>query len=393
VKLAQLSTRFPPAPGGVERHVLEISRRLVARGHAVTALSSDLYREFPMQRFGAEVPRDDRVDGIRVRRLPVWSLPGDLHYPFFRGLGRALREEAPHVVHVHTYGTNHAAVARRLYRSRGTPYVLSAHYHPIWSMEGGRLRRRVRAFYDHRLAAPIVRDARVLIVQTREEERLIRENGYPLPEVATIPPGLTPLPEPAPETPTIPGALGFDGPYVLFVGRLASNKGLVPLVRAFASLAAHDPTANLVLIGEDGGARASVEAEIARLGLGSRVRMPGFLADERRLAAAFRGARLFVLPSEYEAFGLVLLEAMAQGTPVVASRVGGIPEFVEDGKAGRLVAPGDADALARALRELWDDEATRRSMGGFGRERVVPNYSWDRVVDRLLEVYEEARRG
>lgn len=360
----------------------------MARGHPVTALASDLYREYPMERLGPDVPRTGSMDGIRVRRLPVWSLPGDLHYPFFRGLGRALAEEGPDVVHVHTYGTNHAAVARRFSRSHRTPYVLSAHYHPIWSMEGGALRHRIRSFYDHRLAAPIVRDAGVLIVQTREEERLIRENGFPLGKVATIPPGYTPLPDPRPEDPPFGRTLGLDGPYLLFVGRLASNKGLIPLVRAFATLAKHDPTANLVLVGEDGGMRTAVGSEVARLGLTAKVRLTGFLADDRRLAAAFRGARLFVLPSEYESFGLVLLEALAQGTPVVASRVGGIPEFVPDGAAGRLVPPGDPDALARAFLELWEDEAVRVRWGTYGRTQVVPQYTWDRVVDRLLEVYE-----
>ena len=393
MKLAQLSTRFPPAPGGVERHVLEISKRLVARGHAVTALTSDLYREYPMERLGADVPRTAKTEGIRVRRLPVWSLPGDLHYPFFRGLGRALAQEAPDVVHVHTYGTNHAAVARRFSRSHRTPYVLSAHYHPIWSMEGGAVRRRIRSFYDHRLAAPIVRDASVLIVQTREEERLIRENGFPLPTVATIPPGYTPLPDPAPGDPPFGRSLGLEGPYLLFVGRLASNKGLIPLVRAFSALARHDPTASLVLVGEDGGVRAQVEAEVAQLGLGPRVRFTGFLKDDRTLAAAFRDARLFVLPSEYESFGLVLLEALAQGTPVVASRVGGIPEFIPDGSAGRLVPPGDEKALGEALLELWDDDARRRAWGAFGRTQVVPRYTWDRVVDRLLEVYQGVQRS
>src|SRR5579859_177653 len=206
-------------------------------------------------------------------------------------------------------------------------------------MEGGWLRHRIRGFYDRRLAAPIVADAARLIVQTHEEERLVRENGFPLPKVAIIPPGYTPLPDPPVGERPFSNAMGLDGPFVLFVGRLASNKGLLPLVEAFRSLARHDPTASLVLVGEDGGMRAPVEAAVREAGLDGRVRIPGFLSDEALLASAFREARLFTLPSEYEAFGLVLLEALAQGTPVVASRVGGIPEFVPDGSAGLLVPP------------------------------------------------------
>jgi glycosyltransferase involved in cell wall biosynthesis len=374
----------------VERHVAEVAHRLAARGHSVSAFASELYREIPWERLPASVPRQEVDQGVRVRRLPVWTLPGDLHYPFFRGLGRALGTESPEILHAHTYGTNHAAVARRYARQAGVPYVLTAHYHPIWSMAGGWLRHRVRSFYDHSLAAPIVAGAACLIVQTHEEERLIRANGFPLPKVEIIPPGYTPLPEPVPGSPSFASSFGIPGPFVLFVGRLASNKGLLPLVEAFRPLARHDPTATLVLVGEEGGIGSEVARAVSDAGLGPRVRMTGFLSDERLLVAAFREARVFVLPSEYESFGLVLLEALAQGTPVIASRVGGIPEFVPDGKAGMLVPPGDAGPLGEALLSLWDDAPLRERLGRFGRSKVVPRYTWDRVVDRLLEVYQGA---
>jgi D-inositol-3-phosphate glycosyltransferase len=389
VKLAQLSTRFPPGPGGVERHVHEVARRLAARGHEVAAYASDLYREFPWQRLDPSVPRDEVRDGLQIHRLHAWTLPGELHYPFLRGLTRALVRDRPQLVHAHTYGTNHAAVARRVHRRVGIPYVLTAHYHPIWSIHGGWLRHRLRGFYDHSLAAPIVGDAAVVIVQSAEEERLLRANGFPLPRVARIPPGYTPLPPPPAGPHPFADRLGLRGPFVLFVGRLASNKGLRPLAEAFRSVARHDATASLVVVGEDGGERAAVEASVRALGLEGRVVLTGHLTDERWLAAAFREARLVVLPSEYEAFGLVLLEALAQGTPVIASRVGGIPEFVEDGRAGLLVPPRDAAALAEALLRLWDDAPTRERFGAYGRDRIVPRFSWERVVDQLLEVYAE----
>ncbi|MCI4336948.1 MAG: glycosyltransferase family 4 protein [Thermoplasmata archaeon] len=393
MKLAQLSTRYPPGPGGVERHVAEISRRLVARGHPVTAYATDLYQEYPWRRLEPSVPREEVVQGVRVRRLPAWTLPGEFHYPFFRGLPRALDADRPDLLHAHTYGTHHAAAARKYGRSHGVPYVLTAHFHPIWSIHGGWLRHRLRSFYDHRLAAPIVADAATLIVQTHEEERLIREIGLELPKVATIPPGYTPLPDPTPGDRPFSRSIGIEGPFVLFVGRLASNKGLGALVDAFSSLHRSDPTACLVLVGEDGGELERVTSRVRQKGLGEWVRTPGFLSDERMLAAAFRESRVFALPSEYEAFGLVLLEAMAQGTPVVASRVGGIPEFVEDGIAGLLVAPSDVNELAQALQQLWNDPERRRRLGDYGRDVVVPRYSWDRVVDALEVVYREATAG
>lgn len=393
MKIAELATRYPPGPGGVERHVREVSVRLARRGHAVDVYTTELYREYPWQKLDPAVPRTEVVDGVSVHRLPAWTLPGELHYPFFRGLNEALAKAAPDLVHAHTYGTNHAAAAARYARKTRRPFVLSAHYHPIWSIEGGWLRHRIRGFYDRRLAAPIVAQARRVIVQTHEEERLLRVPGFPIPPVEIVPPGYTPLPPPLEGDRPFARSLGIDGPVLLFVGRLASNKGLLELVEAFSRLAAHDPTATLVIVGEDGGMRPAVERRVAALGLGPKVRIAGFVADERLLASAFREARLFALPSEYEAFGLVLLEALAQGTPVVASRVGGIPEFLEDGKAGRLVPPNDAAGLAEGLLGLWDDETTRTKFGAYGRDSVVPKFSWERVVDELERIFRDVSDG
>lgn len=389
MKVAQLSTRYPPGPGGVERHVAELAPRLATRGHRVDVYTSDLYREFPWQRLPPAVPREQTTGFGAVHRLPVWSLPGELHYPFFRGLQAALERDRPDLVHAHTYGTNQVAVARRVHRHLGTPFVLTAHFHPIWSIEGGWARHRIRSFYDRRVAGPVLREAAAVVVQTREEERLLRSLHLPLSRVIVVPPGYTPRPSPPLGARTFRDRFGLHGPFVLFVGRLASNKGLLELTDAFASLARDDPTAELVLVGEDGGMGGPVAARVHALGLERRVHLLGHLDDDALVAAAYREARLFVLPSEYEAFGLVLLEALAQGTPVVASRVGGIPEVVEEGQAGLLVPPRSPTELAAAMRRVWDDPALAQRLGEYGRDHVVPRFSWDGLADRLDALYRE----
>jgi glycosyltransferase involved in cell wall biosynthesis len=393
VKVAQLATRYPPAPGGVEQHVAELAPRLRARGHTVDVYTSDLYREFPaMQRLAPEVPREERTDFGAVHRLPVWSLPGELHYTFFRGLPRTLARDRPDIVHAHTYGTNQVAAAHRHHRRFGTPFVLTAHFHPIWSIEGGWLRHRLRSFYDRRVAGGVVRDAARIIVQTHEEERLLRSLRLTLPPLEIIPPGYRPLPVPPAGSPSFSDRYRIPGPFVLFVGRLASNKGLLELAEAFATLARSDPAAQLVVVGEDGGQRGPLEARVRALGVADRVHVLGHVDDDSLLSAAYREARLTALPSEYEAFGLVLLESLAAGTPVVASRVGGIPEFVEDGRAGLLVPPRSPAALAEAIGRVWSDRDLARRLGEYGRDRVVPRYRWDALVDRLDVLYEEVTR-
>jgi glycosyltransferase involved in cell wall biosynthesis len=390
VKVAQLATRFPPGPGGVEQHVAEIAPRLHARGHTVDVYTSDLYREFPaMQRLPPSVPREEPLPWGKVHRLPVWSLPGELHYTFFRTLNETLARDRPEIVHAHTYGTNQVAAAHRHRRRFGTPFVLTAHFHPIWSIEGGWLRRRIRGFYDRRVAAGVVRDASRIIVQTHEEERLLRSLGFPLPPLEIIPPGYRPLPPPPEGIGYFADRFRIPGPFVLFVGRLASNKGLLDLAEAFRPLARRDGSAQLVVVGEDGGQRAPLLAKVQELGLSNRVHLVGHVNEDEWLAAAYREARLTVLPSEYEAFGLVLLESLAAGTPVVASRVGGIPEVVEDGKAGLLVPPKSPSALAEAIARLWEDRDLARRFGEYGRDQVVPRFQWDRLADRLDALYRE----
>ena len=387
MKVAQLATRYPPGPGGVERHVAELAPLLAARGHRVDVYTSELYREFPWERLPRSVPREETTAFGAVHRLPVWSLPGELHYTFFRGLDERLARDRPDLVHAHTYGTNQVAVARRHRRRVGTPYVLTAHFHPIWSIEGGWLRHRLRGFYDRWIAAPTLREASGVIVQTREEERLLRSLRLPLPEVVVVPPGYRPLPSPPPEAPPFSAHFGIPGPYLLFVGRWASNKGLLELVDAFASVLREAPDAHLVLVGEDGGMRSAVEGRARSRGVAERLHAVGHLEDERWITAAYREARLTVLPSEYEAFGLVLLESLAQGTPVIASRVGGIPEVIEDGKSGLLVPPKSPADLASAIGRLWNDPALAQRLGEYGRTEVVPRFTWDALADRLDRIY------
>ncbi|EQD44978.1 glycosyl transferase family protein, partial [mine drainage metagenome] len=158
---------------------------------------------------------------------------------------------------------------------------------------------------------------------------------------------------------------------------------------AFERVAATDPGLTLVLVGEDGGMGTWLTDRISARGLGARVRWTGFLADESLLAAAMTEAEALVLPSEYEAFGLVLLEALAHGTPVIASRVGGIPEFIEPERSGLLVPPGDAAALTDAMEQLRSDPARARQWGRYGREEVVPRYTWEACADRLDALFRE----
>jgi D-inositol-3-phosphate glycosyltransferase len=183
---------------------------------------------------------------------------------------------------------------------------------------------------------------------------------------------------------------------VLFAGRLEPLKGADTLIEAVAEMDRDPHLADCVCLfigGDSGdGARASRGGERDRLerlaaaaGISDRVRFLGAVSHER-LARFYALAEVCVVPSRVETFGLVALEAQAQGTPVVAARVGGLPEVVADGETGTLVDGHEPREYCAAISALLHDDAARRRMGEAARRRAA-TFSWDRMVDRLLSIY------
>lgn len=183
-------------------------------------------------------------------------------------------------------------------------------------------------------------------------------------------------------------AMGRERPLVLAVGRLKAPKDFPTLVRALGKL---PPDSFDALIVGDGPDRRRLEEEIAGLGLQARVRLAG---ERRDVPALLAGADVFVLASSSEGMPVSVLEAMAAGLPVVASRVGGVPEQVDDGRTGVLVEPGDTDALAEALTTLLDDGELRRRLGAAGRARAEEAFDLEPFRRAHVELYsrELARR-
>ncbi len=186
-------------------------------------------------------------------------------------------------------------------------------------------------------------------------------------------------------------ALGVAGDYLLFVGTLEPRKNLAGLLDALEILAGHDRARDgfdgqVVIAGGGGWSQGSLRKRIASHPLGSRLVVTGFLSDDL-LPSLYNAARLFVMPSLYEGFGLPVLEAMACGVPVVCSQADPFPEVAGD--AARLVAADQPGELARAIDELWRDAELRQMLAQRGLEHAA-GFRWERSAGALVGAFEEA---
>lgn len=373
LRILHVVQRYHPAIGGAETHAREVAEEQARRGHAVTVATT----AFP----GA--PAEEVVGGVRVVRFPTRRFRGDYLVPPWLPMAGArefLRREAPDVLHAHSYRFDTVEAAADASRATSVPLVVTAHgFYPPENA----LVAVARRAYDARRGRRALSQASRCVAVTRHEVAHYEALGVAGARVDVVPNGI-------PASALAPGdgkrfreshGLG-SGPLVLFLARLAHDKGLPDLVRAMARV----PGATLAVCGRDAGARAESERTARRLGLSDRVRFLGPVAEPRH---AYAACDLFVLPSHYEAFGIVLLEAMAQGRPVIATTAGGMPEVVDD--AGAVVPPRDPDALAEGIRRVLSDPEASRAMGERGRERAR-SFLWPAVVDRLQETYERARR-
>ena len=376
MRIAIFTDYYPPhVGGGVERVVGELARGLARRGEDV--------RVFSLATLPA--PAFEVQDGVRVYRARTLQLTGlvgvqsALSPSLFTLALRELRREPADVMHAHGCFFFASLVAATLSRVLRTPLVTTLH---IGSLEHLPKRQRLPSqAYERTMGRAIIAASREVICVSKA----VAEHA------ATIGarPGRTCVIENGVDTEVFyPGAGAeaedTDRVRLAFVGRLIENKGPHFFLQAAPAVIRAHPEAEFVFIG-DGPMRRELAAKARRLGLQRNVRFEGLQHD---VASRLRASDVYVRPSLTEGMPLTVLEAMACGLPVVATPVGGTAEIVYDGVNGLLVPPGDVPALASALIRLADRPKLRARLGAKGRALVRRSYSWQRVVDANLAVYQ-----
>lgn len=375
LRVAMVTSVFPPSIGGIQMHTLRLAQALVDRGvevHVVTRLQPRLA---PFE----------RMRGVRVRRVGLARAGGPAgSAAFVAGAIRALARLRGRldVVHAHQLlSPTTAALA-------GAPLAgaaLVVNPHACGAIgDVGVLSRT--ALGRLRLRAAVARaDAFVAVSRTIRDE-LIAAGAAPE-RVWAISNGVDLdrfSPAGATERSLLRALLSVpDAPRVIYTGRLSAEKGVDVLVEAWPRVLREVPAARLAIVGS-GPDEASLRARARSLGLDRSVTFEGACAD---VAPSVRASDVAVLPSRTEGMPVALLEAMACAVPVVATRVGGSAEVVEDGVTGWLVPPEDPGALASALALVLRDPSTARRRADAARAAVVERRSITAVADRFLTLY------
>jgi glycogen synthase len=386
LRILMLSWEYPPVlVGGLGRHVHALATSLAAAGHEVTVVT----------RHAPDAPLEEIREGVRVVRAPedpptfplatpsllAWTMA--FNHSLTRAALHAAATDTFDLVHAHDWLVTHTAVTMRDHL--GVPLVATIHAteagrHQGWLPE--EMNRTIHTV-EYWLAHEAARVVTCSAYMRWEVSRLLDLDGG---KVMVIPNGVD-----APQWRAAPRAVALararfagDGPLVGFAGRLVYEKGVQHVVSALPELRHRHPGLRLLIAG-DGPYKGDLQAQVARLDLGRTVHFAGFVG--RDLPAAFAASDTVVVPSIYEPFGMVALEAAAAGAPLAVSATGGLAEIVEPGVTGMTFPAKDAAALADAVSTLLADATAARRMAGEARRMVDDRYGWASIAARTAATY------
>ena len=360
------SDYFPPMPSGIGEHVAYLAEYLRARGHDVDVVTA-----------GTRQPTADPPYVIRIGRtipVPINQSIGRITLAprLLSRLRRILEAKSYDILHLHP---------------PLSPSIPLALLHLSETVNVGTFHAAHRNLFLYDVFQNVLeRYARKLHGRIAVSRVAAQSVARYFPGDYTIIPNGVDVRRFRPDLPPIPWMHESAAFHVLFVGRFEPRKGLLYLLRAVYLLREKIPGLRLVVVG-DGPLRAFYHREVARLGIRNQVVFVGRVSREQ-LPRYYASADVFVSPATgAESFGIVLLEAQACGTPVVASHIPGYAQVIRDGENGLLVPPRSPRHLARALLELYRDPAKRTALREQGLAVVRDRYAWDRVAAQVEEFY------
>jgi glycogen(starch) synthase len=391
-RVLMLSWEYPPVLiGGLGRHVHALATTLAAAGHEVTVVT----------RHAAGTPLQEYAEGVRILRAPEdpvtfplntenllpWTMA--FNHTLTRTALRAAQTGSYDVVHAHDWLVAHAAVTLRDHLD--VPLVATIHATEAGRHQGWLPHEHNRTI--HSVERWLAREAvRVVVCSDYMKWEVGRLLDLPAERTDVVHNGVDVLrwhARPRAVAAARHRFAGTDAPLVSYAGRLVYEKGVQHLIAALPQLRQRHPELRIVIAG-DGPYRGELEGAAAALGLDGAVTFAGFLGGHD-LTALMGASDCYVVPSIYEPFGMVALEAAAVGTPVAVADTGGLAEIVEHGVTGVKFGAQDPTALADAVSALLGDREHARTMARRARRRVREDFNWPAIGARTAAVYDAAR--
>ena len=370
-----------------------LARELVKMGHEAFGLTSVNL----MKKMNAK--REEVIDGIKVKRFnPI--LPGSFFWMAKRDFD---------IVHAHFPGymapiSSYAALMKKIFNKWPMVHTIHGIYHDPFLVDDIenpfekpiRYENMQKKFPINPLKIPnwfahlSIFESDKIFALTKFEKMEIHKYGVPLSKIEVIPNGIDlNMYEHLPDKKYFKEKYGIRGHMILFVGQPRGRKGPEYIIKSMPKILKKYPDSILIFIGYK--SNTQLEEMVKEMKLQKNIRFLGFLSEKDKIAA-YRSADVFCLPTNYEGFGIVYIEAMACGTPIVTTKTPGINEIVVPNRNGLLVPPRNPDKLADAIIKLFDSDNLRDRMSK-NNIRDVKKYDWPKVAKKVEKIYEELVYG
>ncbi|MCE9642705.1 MAG: glycosyltransferase family 4 protein [Candidatus Andersenbacteria bacterium] len=381
MRILHTALRYPPASGGAEKYIQNIVQktRNVEKDMDVRVLTSAMRTHGPISYLNPDALLDDPpyVQRLFVSRTPLVS------YPRLQALNYYIGHHKPDILHSYGYWYQPADTTARYAKKHKIPFI----FHPIYYTNSVR-RKPIWKAYDALIGRKTFEQADAVAVISEYEKQLIVDAGYNVKRFVHIPPGVDmKLFSEKRENPFV--SRNISGTILLSISRIAKSKGLQDTIRALPEIRKSIPGACLVIIGEDFGYKKELETIAEKLGVTNAVHYFGKATDDD-VIAALQHADVFIHASTYEAFGIVLAEAMAAGLPIVARESTAIPYVVPKNKAGLLFS--NKKELVQNVISIIKIPQLSQHLTDFSAELVRTTYSWEHSIKTLESLYEEFRK-
>lgn len=381
MKIVHTALRYPPATGGAEIYIQNIVERTrnIEKNRDVRILASAMKTHGPITMLPPEKLFDDP---IYLQRLRVSSTPY-VSYPRLQALSYYIGHHKPDILESYGFWYQAADTSARYAKKHKIPFI----FHPIY-YENAVRRKPIWQLYKNTIGKATFKAADVVVVLSEFEKKLIEQSNMPVKRFEIVPPGVDmELYAKTAENPF--SVRNISGTILLAVSRIAQSKGIQDIIRAIPDVKKSVPDIQLAVVGEDFGYRSSLKKLANELGVQESIHFLGKLSDVE-LLGAYQHAAAFVHASHYEAFGIVLIEAMAAGTPVVARNDSAIPYVVPNNQASLLF--DTHDDLVQSILAICSNKDLAKRFGEHGKEHVQKNFTWDTSIKKLIDIYEELAR-